>query len=370
VVRIPEVNLEDRGPLEATRLEGSLAAESLAAIFFTSGTTGDPKGVMLSHGNLASNATAIARYLGLKATDCGLCVLPVHFSYGNSVLNSHLVSGSRLVMEESMTYPHLLLQRMQDEQVTGFSGVPATFALLRARCTLQNYDLSRLLYVTQAGGAMSRAHSDWIRQTLPQARLYIMYGQTEATARITYLPAERLDDKAGSVGNPLPGTEIRIVDDSGAPLAPLQSGEICVRGPGVMLGYWNNPDTSRRTVRDGWLHTGDLGHLDEDGFLFITGRAVEMIKTGAYRVSPREVEEAIESLESVAEVGVVPIPDELLGQSIKAVIVLKRGERLDALAVKSHCRARLAAYKIPKVVEFASGLPRTASGKLQRFRLA
>jgi acyl-coenzyme A synthetase/AMP-(fatty) acid ligase len=294
----------------------------------------------------------------------------VHFSYGNSVLNSHLVSGSRLVMEESMTYPHLLLQRMQDEQVTGFSGVPATFALLRARCTLQNYDLSRLLYVTQAGGAMSRAHSDWIRQTLPQARLYIMYGQTEATARITYLPAERLDDKAGSVGNPLPGTEIRIVDDSGAPLAPLQSGEICVRGPGVMLGYWNNPDTSRRTVRDGWLHTGDLGHLDEDGFLFITGRAVEMIKTGAYRVSPREVEEAIESLESVAEVGVVPIPDELLGQSIKAVIVLKRGERLDALAVKSHCRARLAAYKIPKVVEFASGLPRTASGKLQRFRLA
>jgi acyl-CoA synthetase (AMP-forming)/AMP-acid ligase II len=356
-------------PLDVERVQG-ISSNQLAAIFFTSGTTGNPKAVMLSHRNLISNARAIASYLELTSADSGLCVLPMHFSYGNSVLNTHIISGARLVMEDSMTFPHLLMQRLQDEKVTGFSGVPASFALLRARCSLENYDLSHLRYVTQAGGAMPRVLVSWIREQLPRARLFLMYGQTEATARITRLPPERLDDKAGSVGIPVAGTEILVTNDAGASLPPLQDGEICVRGPGVMLGYWNNAAATSETIRDGWLRTGDLGHLDGEGFLYITGRAVEMIKTGAYRVSPREVEEVIVSLQGVEDVAVVEIADDLLGHSIKAVVVLKQGHSLDTLAVKAHCRARLASYKVPKIVEFASSLPRTASGKLLRSKLA
>jgi acyl-CoA synthetase (AMP-forming)/AMP-acid ligase II len=343
--------------------------DQLAAIIYTSGTTGRPKGVMLSHRNLYANTAAIIEYLGLSADDRGLCVLPFHFSYGNSVLHTHLLAGAFLSLEDNFAFPQATLQRLQDEAITGFAGVPSTFALLLGRCKLGDFDLRRLRYITQAGGAMSRALLERLREQAPNVQVFVMYGQTEATARLTYLPPAKLDAKAGSVGIPIPGVAIEVRVD-GAVTTPNQVGEIHVRGPNVMLGYWNDAAATAEVLREGWLRTGDLGHRDEDGYLYIDGRAVEMIKVGAFRVSPQEVEEVLAALDGVEEAAVTAIPDELLGQSIKAVIVPRPGVQLQMLAVKAHCRQHLAAYKVPKVVEFAASLPRTSSGKVQRFKLA
>lgn len=361
--------LADLGESTAT-VDAPCMRDDLAMLIYTSGTTGRPKAVMLSHGNLASNAGAIIQYLGLTPADRGLCVLPFHFSYGNSVLTSHLSVGAELVIEDNLAYPLRSLQRMSDLRVTGFAGVPSTFALLLTRCRMRDYDLAALRYVTQAGGAMTRVSIERLRAELPHTRIFVMYGQTEATARISYLPPEELDRRTGSVGRAIADTQIEVFDLQGGALPAGLTGEIRVRGPGIMLGYWQDPEASREAVRDGWLCTGDLGHKDAEGFLYIDGRAVEMIKVGAFRVSPYEVEEAIAQLEDVAEVAVAAMPDEVLGQAVKAVIVLRPGAALDALAVKAHCRHALAQYKIPKIVEFAAELPRTQTGKVQRLQLA
>ena len=213
---------------------------------------------------------------------------------------------------------------------------------------------------------MPRALITWLREELPAARLYLMYGQTEATARLTYLPPERLSEKPGSVGIPLDGVEIDVLR-AGRKAVPMEVGEIRVRGPNVMLGYWQDTEATAQVLRDGWLYTGDLGHHDSEGYLYIDGRVSDLIKTGAYRVCPDEIEEVIATLAGVREVGVTAVADAVLGHAIKAVIVADG--TLDAKRVQAHCRAHLAGYKVPKVIEFASVLPRTASGKLQRSKL-
>src|SRR5690606_36764061 len=321
-------------------------------------------------GNLAANTAAIIEYLGLHCGDRGLCVLPFHFSYGNSMLHTHLAAGATLFIEDNFAFPQVVLRRMQDEAVSGFSGVPSTFALLLGRCRLQDYDLSSLRYITQAGGAMPRPLIQRLRTELPSARLFVMYGQTEATARLTYLDPADLDRELGSVGKPVAGVEIQVCDASGRELPPGEIGEIRSRGPNIRLGYWRDPKATQQVLRDGWMYTGDLGHKDNEGFLYIDGRAVEMIKVGAFSVSQQEGEEVIAALPDVDEVAVTALPDELLGQAIMAVIVPRSGKKLNVLQIKAHCREHLAAYKVPKVVEFASSLPRTSSGKIQRFKLA
>jgi long-chain acyl-CoA synthetase len=255
---------------------------------------------------------------------------------------------------------------MQDEAITGFAGVPSTFHVLRARAQPKSFDLRALRYITQAGGPMPGTLTAWLGQELPAARLFLMYGQTEATARLTYLPPDRLREKSRSVGIPVTGVDIDIVKAGRRALA-MEVGEIRVRGPNVMLGYWQDPEATAQVLKDGWLYTGDLGHRDSEGYLYIDGRISDQIKTGAYRVSPEEVEEVIASLTGVREVGVTGVADEMLGHAIKAVIVAD-GEP-DAKRVQAHCRAQLATYKVPRIIEFASSLPRTATGKLQRSKL-
>ena len=343
--------------------------DDLGAIIYTSGTTGAPKGVMLSHGNLAANLDSILAYLRLTEADSIVNVLPFYYSYGNSVLHTHLAVGGRLILENSLMYPHKVVERIVSERATGFSGVPSTFALLLSRVDLQQYDLSGLRYITQAGGAMPPAHTRRLRQILGETDIVIMYGQTEATARIAWLPPERIDDKPGSCGKAIPGVEVEIRDENDQPVPPGTVGEICVRGANIMQGYWRNPEATAEVVVDGWLHTGDLARMDEEGFLFIEGRSSDMIKAGANRISPQEIEEVIQELEAVAEAGVVGVPDEILGEAIKAVVVPRQGVELDKRTILAHCRQRLALYKIPKFVEFAEALPKTASGKIRRYLL-
>jgi len=305
------------GDVQRTAWEGVIGQprdEALAAIIYTSGTTGNPKGVMLSQHNLTTNIRSILDYLPIDASDRAVNVLPFYYSYGNSVLHTHIVAGATLILENSMVYPHRVLARMAEEGATSFAGVPSTYALLLNRTRLSDYALGSLRYLTQAGGPMAPALMQRLRVALPSTRLYVMYGQTEATARLAYLPPERLEEKLGSAGIAIPGVRIEVRGENGQSLPEGQVGEICVAGDNVMLGYWRDPEATSRVLVDGWLHTGDMAYRDAEGYLFIQGRRSDMIKTGAHRVNPREIEEAIIELEGVADVAVVGVDDEILGQ--------------------------------------------------------
>ncbi len=341
-----------------------------AAIIYTSGTTGQPKGVTLTHGNLDANMCSIQQYLQIGATDRVLNVLPFYYSYGNSILHTHLAAGATLVLENNLLYPQNILTAIAKEQATGFSGVPSTFAILLSRTRMENHDLSSLRYVTQAGGAMAPAMIERLRKALPHAKLFIMYGQTEATARLAWLPPEMLDAKPGSIGIAIPGVRLELRDEKGRPVTAGKTGEIWATGENIMKGYWNAPELTSQVIQNGWLRTGDLAHCDEDGYFYIDGRRADMIKSGANRISPKEIEEVILELENVEEAVVIGVPDELMGQVIKAVVVPSPGARLDIKRIRAHCWKNLAMYKVPKFIEFATELPRTASGKVQRYLLA
>lgn len=361
-------------PVTLSNLHPSPIPETPALILYTSGTTGAPKGVTLSHANLLANAQAVVNYLELSASDSVLGMLPFYYAYGASVLHTHLLSGARVVIAPNFLFPHQLMEAASQERVTGLSGVPSTFALLLDRVKLDDFDLSALRYLTQAGGAMAPALASRLRAALPQPRLFVMYGQTEATSRLTWLPPERLDEKTGSVGIPIEGVQLRVMREDGQPATPGEEGDVQARGPNVMLGYWNAPDATAAALQDGWLRTGDTGHFDEDGFLYLAGRRSDMIKTGAHRVYPGDIEEAISELATVAEVAVVGTPDDLLGQVVTAYVVARsplrpedKGRR--EMEIKAHCRARLAQYKIPRHIQFVDALPKTASGKVRRVAL-
>ncbi len=356
------------GSRDEPDLEAAITSpDQLAAFIYTSGTTGNPKGVTLSHRNLMANTRSIQEYLALSETDSIVNVLPFFYSYGNSILHTHLAVGATIVLENSLVYPHKVLARLVEEKATGFSGVPSTFALLLSRTKLEEYELGALRYFTQAGGPMPPSNIERLKSAVPHVSIFIMYGQTEATARLTYLPPEKLEEKLGSCGIPIPGVEIEIQDKSGNRVAPNVTGEICARGENIMLGYWKDPDTTKQVIVDGWLKTGDLAHTDEDGFIFIDGRSSEMIKSGGQRISPKEIEEIITEIDGIQEVGVVGVDDDMLGQVVKAVIVTKPGIVLDEKKIRNYCLKNLAQYKIPKTIEFtATALPKTASGKLKR----
>ncbi|MCE7032670.1 AMP-binding protein [Lysobacter sp. GX 14042] len=352
----------------AAPLSGTCITQPLAAILYTSGTTGAPKGVTLGHANFAANVDAIVDYLALDAGDSIVSVLPFHYAYGASVLHTHLAVGARLVIEPNLVFPHAVVDTLARERATGFSGVPSTFALLLDRAVLDGHALPHLRYITQAGGPMPPPLAARLRAALPGTRLFVMYGQTEATARLAWMPPERLDDRPGSVGRAIAGVRLQVRDATGAPLPAGYEGEIWARGGGIMAGYWNDPLATAAVLRDGWLRTGDLGWMDPEGFLFIAGRRSDMIKTGAHRVHPQEVEEALREMDGVLEAAVAGIGDATLGQVVKAWVVAAGG--LDANAVRAHCRERLAPYKVPRQVEFVTRLPRTASGKVRRAALA
>lgn len=348
---------------------GDLLEDGLAAIIYTSGTTGNPKGVTLTHRNLCSNTQSILQYLRLQPDDSIVNVLPFFYSYGNSILHTHLAVGARIVLEKSMLYPVQVLNRMVEERVTGFSGVPSTYSILLNRVTLGQFDLSSLRYMTQAGGPMAPADVHRLVSMLPKVRFFVMYGQTEASARLAYLPPEKLVDKLGSIGVPVPGVRIEIHGPDDRELEPHVPGELRAQGQNIMHGYWNDPETTQQVLRNGWLHTGDIAYRDEDGYLYIVGRATDMIKTGAHRISPKEIEEVVLELDGVAETVAIGVPDPMLGQAIKLIVVPKPGAELDMKGIQRHCRQNLASYKIPKFIEFSDSLPRTASGKVQRFKL-
>ncbi len=362
------VESESGTPVDIERLFAKSGEEpnDLAAIFYTSGSTGEPKGVMLSHRNLVSNTIATCKYLELTAEDNIMVILPFYYIYGNSLLLTHILVGGRVVIDNRFLYPEVILDTMERESVTGFSGVPSNFIILLENSSMPKRELKSVRYFTQAGGAMAPEVTKKFIDTFPEKELFIMYGQTEAAPRITWCPPGKLAEKMGSIGIPVPGITVKIIDDKGKE-APIDvSGELIASGPNVMLGYWNQKEATDEVIKDGWLYTGDLALKDDDGYFFITGRKKEIIKSGGNRVSAKEVEECLLEHDNIIEAAVVGIPDNLLGEAIKAVIVTRNGVSLSRKDIESHCRPRISEHKIPHKIQFLDSLPKYQSGKINK----
>jgi acyl-CoA synthetase (AMP-forming)/AMP-acid ligase II len=346
-----------------------ITPDDLAMIIYTSGTTGKPKGVMLSHRNLVSNAASIIEYLHLTANDSVMVILPFYYSYGNSLLTTHIEVGAKLVIDNRFIFPNIVLDIMQKEEVTGFAGVPSHYSILLKKSELRKMKFDKLRYVTQAGGAMAPSQIKEFCEILPDVKFYVMYGQTEASARLAYLQPELLPVKMGSVGKAIPGVEIDVINSEGYKVHVGEVGEVIARGANIMRGYWKAPDETQKVMKNGGLWTGDMAKVDEEGFIFLIGRKKEMIKCGANRISPLEIEEVVCQMAGVFECAAVGIPDDILGEAIKLCVV-KNEESISERDLFLYCKNNLAAYKMPKKVEFHDSLPKTASGKIKRFELS
>ncbi len=349
--------------------------QDLAAIIYTSGSTGSPKGVMLTHINMLSASSSIIEYLGLTATDNILCALPLSFDYGLYQVLMAFRLGAKVTLERSLTFPAALLDTMALERVTVFPGVPTTFAILLGMESLTSFDLSALRIITNTGAALSRRQITGIRRAFPQARLFSMYGLTECK-RVSYLPPEELDRRPDSIGRGMPNQEVYLVDDAGRRLEWGAIGELVVRGSHVMRGYWRKPHETAACLRPGSypgervLHSGDLFRSDGDGYLYFIGRRDDMIKSGGEKVSPEEVENVICALDGISEVAVIGEPDPLLGEVVRAFVVLRPGVSYDERDVLRHCVEHLERHMVPRHIEIVQSLPRTDTGKVAKKELA
>jgi len=343
----------------------------LACLVYTSGSTGKPKGVMSEHCQVVFASGSIIQYLENRESDIVLNVLPLSFDYGLYQLLMTFRFGGTLVLENSFAFPSLLLERIQAERVTGFPGVPTIFTLLLA-LDFSGHDLSSLRYVTNTAAALPPKCALEIHRRFAPAQVFSMYGLTE-TKRTLYLPPEELERRPGSVGIPIPGTEAWIEDEEGRRLPPGQIGELMIRGPHVMRGYWGDAEATRRRfplLPDGErsCRSGDLFRQDADGFFYFIGRKDDIIKCRGEKVAPKEVETVLYDLPGVVEAAVMGVPDPVCGQAIKAFIVAREG--LTERAVLAHCRGRLEDFMMPATICFRDSLPKNASGKIDKLALA
>lgn len=273
-------------------------------------------------------------------------------------------------MDDRFAFPAVVLEAMAREGCTGFAGVPLTFEILRRQVNVEAMAFPSLRYLTQAGGPMAAQTAAWVRRAFSPAQLYVMYGQTEATARLSYLPPDRATDKAESIGVPIPGVELRVVDEAGTELPPGQVGELVARGENVTPGYVNDPEGTAAILRDGWLWTGDLALRDAEGFLYVKGRVKEILKVGGHRVSPAEIEEVIALHPGVMDAAVTGVDDALAGEVPAALFVPRADQAVDIAELRSLCRERLPAYAVPVSFTLVDRLPRGETGKLRRSELS
>ncbi|MBN1832700.1 MAG: acyl--CoA ligase [Deltaproteobacteria bacterium] len=349
-------------------LRPALCALHLASIIYTSGSTGKPKGVMLSHRNIVSNTHSISQSLQLESRDIQMIVLPFFYVMGKSLLNTNFAVGGTVVLNNKFAYPATVVKQMSEERVTGFSGVPSTYAYLLHRSPLKDYrdKLDSLRYCSQAGGHMSRNVKEDLRKVLPEhTQIYIMYGATEASARLTCLEPERFLDKMESIGKPIPGVTLQIFDNSGNAVSMGKTGEIVASGSNIMQGYWKDKESTKKVLDRHGYHTGDLGYEDEGGYFFVIGRSDNLIKVGGHRINTQEVEDALMETDRIVETVVLGIPDPLLGYRLVALVCTKNGD-YDEKETLSHCASRLPKYKMPSEIKLVRTLPKSSSGKIDR----
>jgi long-chain acyl-CoA synthetase len=348
--------------------------QDLAAIIYTSGTTGVPKGVMMTHLNMISACTSITTYLENTSSDIILDVLPLSFDYGLYQVLMAFKIGGTVVLEKTFLYPFDIVKTIIREKVTGFPGVPTIFALLLQLDHLKDYDFSHLRYITNTAATLPVSHVKKLRKVFPHTKIYLMYGLTECK-RVSYLPPEEVDRRPDSVGRGMPNEEVYIVDEQGERIKPGEIGELVVRGSNVMRGYWELPEETDKILKPGKypgervLYTGDLFRMDEKGYLYFVARKDDIIKTRGEKVSPKEVESVLYRLDEVLEAVVMGVPDPILGEAIKAVVVLKKGADITAEEVRRFCAQNLEDFMVPKLVEFREFLPKTETGKIKKMGL-
>ena len=345
-----------------------VASHDLASIIYTSGSTGTPKGVMLTHKNIVTNVSSICEYLHLTDIDIQMVVLPFFYVMGKSLLNTHFAVGGTVVLNNRFAFTASVVKQMAEESVTGFSGVPSTYAYLLHRSPLQKYRdrLPSLRYCSQAGGHMSRQIKEELRTVLPDhTDIVIMYGATEASARLTYLEPERFAEKIDSIGRAIPGVIMRVVNDKGLELPPGEVGELTGSGDNIMQGYWKDAELSARVLDHNGYHTGDLGYKDDEGYLYLVGRKDNMLKVSGHRINPQEIEDIIMESGLVVETAVVGVPDRLQGNRLVAVAVGIEKD-CDAQAILSWCAEKLPRYKVPSEIRLVRSLPKKENGKVDR----
>lgn len=350
---------------ENSSINAEFDGSQVAEIIFTSGSTAMPKGVMLTHKNIIANTESIIQYLKLTQDDIVMVVLPFYYCYGLSLLHTHLRVGGQLVINNNFIFLASTIKKLNDFRCTGFAGVPSHFQILLRKTELfKNTMFPNLRYVTQAGGKLENAFILEFADCFPSISFYVMYGQTEATARLSYLPPDLLKTKLGSLGKGIPGVELKVVDKKGNAVKPGKTGEIIAKGNNVMLGYFDDPDESSKAICNGWLYTGDIATTDDDGYIFLTARKKEIMKIGGRRISPKEIEAVIYMIPGIIDCSVKAVNDDILGEAIKATIVISENEsNINQDIIKSFCSNKLAHYKIPSFIEIKNEMSISATGK-------
>lgn len=350
-------------------------SKDLAAILYTSGSTGRPKGVMLSHANVVAGSSIVSTYLEITSAERILAVLPFSFDAGLNQLMTAFQQGATLVLI-NLIFAREIVQTLLKERITGLAGVPTLWSLLaQHNSTLQKQPLPDLRYITNTGGAMPQTVLSVLRKALPTTQVFLMYGLTEAF-RSTYLPPSEVDRRPTSMGKAIPDTEILVLNENGGLCKPGEVGELVHRGPTVSMGYWGCPEDTNKALRRNPLlpkelgdcervcYSGDLVKTDEEGFLYFVGRRDTMIKSSGFRISPTEVEEALLQSGHLRQAAVIGIPDEALGQSIKAFVVARDGQAVNQDDLIAYCADHLPRYMVPKAMEVLDELPKTTSGKV------
>ena len=341
----------------------------LAALVYTSGSTGRPKGVMLTHANMVAAATSIDGYLQNTSDDVILDVLPLSFDYGLYQALLAFKVGACLVLERSFAYPGAVLDLLTKERVTALPLVPMMAALL-VRQDLASFDLSSLRYITNTGAVLPPAHIESLRASLPNVRIFSMYGLTECK-RVSYLPPDRIDSFPTSVGRPMDNVEVYVIDADGNRMSH-GVGELVVRGSNVMQGYWRAPEETARALRPGLLpgetvlHTGDVFRIDADGYMYFQSRIDDVIKSRGQKVSPREVENVLHAAPGVCEAIVIGVPDPIVGEAVKGYVTLESGASTTVADILHYCSKHLEDFMVPQSVDVVAELPHNASGKLAR----
>lgn len=357
---------EPGDPVPATPVD---ERTDLAALMFTSGSTGTPRAVMVSHRNIMANTDSIIEYLALDEHERIMVVLPFYYCFGTSLLHTHLRANGSLVINNRFAFPQVVLDQMEATGCTGIAGVPSTYQIMLRGSTFPNRQFPMLKKMQQAGGKLPNPFIEELRAAHPQVDYYLMYGQTEATARLSYLPPDLQDARLGSIGKGIPGVTLRVLDENGDPVPPGVTGEIVATGDNITLGYWQDPDATARAFRDGALWTGDLAQVDEDGFIYVVDRAKDFLKPSGHRVSSKQIEDHLVEIPDVVEAAVVGMPDDILGEAVKAFIVLRRSAAITVEDVLAHCKRTMAPYMIPKQIVVLHALPKNSSGKVDKASL-
>lgn len=343
--------------------------EKTSVVFYTSGTTGKPKGVLLTANNVKATAQIWGEAMELNAEDRMQIVAPLFHCAASHVFSIPVIyAGGTIIIEEGFS-PERTLNTMEREKVTIFFGVPAMYSILLNTPKMENLELPNLRLFTYGAAPMPYELIRKVKALYPDVKVQNLYGQTENSPAATTLKDHHALDKVGSVGEPLPLTEVQVVDEFGISLPVGQVGEIVTKGPQVMKGYLKNDEATKKAIQNGWLYTGDLGRFDKDGLLYIVDRKKDMIIRAGENVYPVEVEEVLYQIPEVLEAAVVGIPHPVYGEVPKAFIVVKEGKSLKKEEVIKYSQKQLAKYKLPEEIVFIDNLPRNASGKVLKTAL-